>query len=154
MKKILVAVDFSELTDAVYSCAEELARATSGELRILHVAAPDPDFVGLEAGPQVVRDQRAHELRDEHRRLIDHADALERAGIPAKARLVEGSTVETILRCADDFDADLIVIGSGGRGALVSTLMGSVSAGVIKAARCPVVIVPSALRSPPRPHER
>ena len=50
--KLLVAVDLSESTEKVVKKAEEIASAISAKVWILHVAAPDPDFVGYEPGPQ------------------------------------------------------------------------------------------------------
>lgn len=143
MTQVLAAVDFSEVTPAVIDQAVELTRSLRGELTLLHVAAPEPDFVGYEVGPQTVRDARAHELRQEHRRLQERAAALTHAGVPTQARLVEGSTVDTILHEAERLDARLIVIGSHGHGAWYQALVGSVSAGVVKASERPVLIVPA-----------
>src|SRR5262245_12092339 len=69
MQRILAAVDFSEITDAVIRAAAAQARAFAGGLWLIHVAAPDPDFVGFDAGPQTVRDSRAAKVRQEHRTM-------------------------------------------------------------------------------------
>lgn len=143
IQKILVAVDLSEITESVLDCAGELAKAHDAELEILHVAAPNPDFVGLEAGPQAVRDQRAEELRSEHRDLQDRAKQFQEDGVRATSHLVEGSTAAVILEHARKHESDLIAVGSHGHGALFSALMGSVSSAVVKDAACPVLIVPS-----------
>ncbi len=143
MESILVALDFSEVTEKLLSQACSLASAFAGTLRLVHVAAPDPEFVGFEVGPQSVRDQRAETLRKEHRLLQELADRVRRRGIETKAILVEGPTVETILAQADKEKADLIVTGSHGHGALYTTLLGSVSEGVLRGARCPVLVVPA-----------
>lgn len=142
MRAVLVPVDFSEATDAVIAWAAGLAEALGGRLWLLHVAAPDPDFVGFEAGPDVVRDQRASELREEHRDLQGRAEVLRARGLDATALLVEGPTVEKILDEAERLGADLVVMGSHGRGALTRALLGSVSEGVLRGARCPVTILP------------
>lgn len=107
------------------------------------MAAPNPEFVGYEAGPRSVREQRAEALRQEHRQLQDLAERVERGGIEAKALLVQGPTVETILERAERAEADLIVVGSHGHGKLYTTLLGSVSEGVVRNARCPVLLVPA-----------
>jgi nucleotide-binding universal stress UspA family protein len=107
------------------------------------VAAPDPEFVGFEAGPQSVRDQRAETLRKEHRLLQELADRARRRGIETKAVLVQGPTVETILAQAHKGKADLIVTGSHGHGALYKTVLGSVSEGILRGARRPVLVVPA-----------
>ena len=54
--KILVAVDLSEATPRVLQVTERVARQSSGEVRLLHVAEAEPDFIGYDAaGPDVVR---------------------------------------------------------------------------------------------------
>lgn len=146
IQKILVAIDFSEITTAVLECAGEMAKAHDAELELLHVAAPDPLFVGMGAGPQTVRDQRANELRSERHKLRDYAKDLQRAGIKATVHLVEGSTVKVILGHAREEWSDLIIVGSHGHGPMLRAFLGSVSLAVLKEALCPVLIVPKEMR--------
>lgn len=141
MKQILAAVDFSDFTDAVVDHASSLAEAFGANLTLLHVAAPDPDFVGYAAGPDTVREGRARQLRDEHRRLQELADGLRERGIAAKALLVEGPTAEKILEQAQSHSADVVVIGSRGHGTLKRALLGSVSEAVLRGSERPVVIM-------------
>jgi nucleotide-binding universal stress UspA family protein len=143
MRSILVPIDFSDATDRVVGWAAVQAECFGCRLRLLHVAAPDPDFVGYEPGPDNVRDRRASELREEHRELQQRAEALRARGLEAQAQLIQGPTVETILAEAGSHEVDLIVMGSHGRGALTRALLGSVSEGVLRGARCPVTILPA-----------
>lgn len=145
MKNIVVAVDFSDVTERVIEAARELAGAFSAKLWLVHAAAPDPDFVGYRAGPQTVRDAIATELREEHRQLQRLAAKLRAAGIDATALLVQGPTVQTLLAKVRHLDADHIVIGSHGHGALYRTVLGSVSEGVVHRAECSVTVVRSAV---------
>src|SRR5687767_10827690 len=100
MQRLLVCVDFSEVTDAVVEQTKIIARLASAEVKLLHVAAPNPDFVGFEAGPDAVRKQVARTLRDEHKRLEELAAHLQQANVAATHVMVHGSTVETILEQA------------------------------------------------------
>ncbi len=143
MDNILAAIDFSDVTPVVIDLAAELARCFASKLWLIHIAAPDPDFVGYGTGPQCQRDWEAQTLRKEHRELQNQAQQLKQKGINATALLVRGATVETILREADKLNADMIVIGSHGHGAFYKTLVGSVSEGVIRKASCPISIVPA-----------
>ena len=111
MQRILVAVDFSETSQAVVELAAALASGLRAELTLLHVAAPEPDFVGYEPGPQTERDARAREFRSEHRQIQALADALRERGLPAKALLLQGPTVETLVAEARRTQAGLIVMG-------------------------------------------
>lgn len=142
MKHVIAAVDFSELSEIVINRAAELARVFSAKLTLIHVAAADPDFVGYDAGPQVVRDNRADELREERHELQNHAEQLRASGIETDALLVEGPTIEKILEKVRELPADLIVLGSHGKGALRSVLLGSVSQGILRKASCPLLVVP------------
>jgi len=143
MTHILAAVDFSEVSEQVLANAEKLARAQGARLTLLHVAAPAPEFVGYETGPQSVRDGRAKSLREEHSTLQQQAARLRERGLDAHALVVEGPNVETILREARRLASTTIVLGSHGHGALYDALVGSVSAGVIRGSTCPVLIVPA-----------
>ena len=142
MKNILAAVDFSDVTQAVATTAAALAGALDGRLFLLHVAAPEPDFVGYDVGPQTVRDGVAKEIRAEHRQLHELKQPLEQAGLDVTALVVQGATVEKIVQEAARLEADMIVVGSHGHGALHHLLVGSVTEGIMRAAVCPVLVVP------------
>ncbi len=139
---LLVAVDFSSVSDDQLEIVGRLA-APNREIYLLHVAEPDPDFVGFEAGPEEVRDQVAREFHQEHELIQSLAGRLRDSGHQVTALLVQGPTIETILREADKVDAEVIVVGSHGRGKLFDLVVGSVSAGVIRKSTVPVLVVPT-----------
>jgi len=140
--KILVSVDLSEATPRILQAAGRLARSLSGKLWLLHVAEPEPDFIGYEAGPDVVRDQVAREFRDEHRKVQEYADSMRDDGIAATALLIQGPIVDTVIAEAGRLEIDLLVVGSHGYGAVYDLLVGSVSRGILKHAEIPVLVVP------------
>ena len=142
MKSILAAVDFSDATGEIVDLACSIARAYGVTIHLLHAAAPDPAFVGLEAGPKSVRDQRARELRGERHLLAEIAASVQKNGIEAEAHLIEGATADTIIREAEKLNAGMIVMGSRGRAPIAKTILGSVSEAVLREATCPVVILP------------
>ncbi len=140
--KLLVAIDFSDPTDLIMRVARRLAASLDASVWIVHAAEPEPDFVGYDAGPEVVRGQVAKELREEHRQLQDYADQLREHGVEAKAILAQGPTVEVLLELAEKQGSDLIVVGSHGRGMVAEMFMGSVSQGLIRDGKYPVTVVP------------
>ena len=143
MKSVLACVDFSALEHPVIDAAVALACASGGELHVLHVADPEPDFVGYGVGPEGVRDGVALTLREEHRRVEVLAEQASQRGLAAHPHLVRGPHAETILREAERLGTDVIVIGSHRHGRLHTLLVGSVAAHVLRGAKVPVLVVPS-----------
>ena len=145
--KILVCVDLSESTEKIVKKAEEIAKVTSAKMWLLHVAEPNPDFVGYKVGPQTVRDSLSEELHSEHHQIQDIADRMRKKGINTTALLIQGSIAESILKEASKLSADMIVVGSHGRGMMYQLLAGSVSEEILHEAKCPILIIPTHQRT-------
>ena len=141
--KLLAALDLAETTPAVIREARAWALRLRAELWLIHVAEPDPDFVGYEPGPATVRDAIAKKFHREHRQIEAAAQELREAGVEATALLLQGPTADTILREADRLGADAILMGTCGHGAIHKFLLGSVSQQVLHKALLPVLLVPS-----------
>ena len=141
--KILVAVDLSTSTKKILKTVEVIAEALSAKVWLLHVAAPEPDFVGWEAGPQTVRDSQAEEFHDQHRHIQEIADRLRGKGLDTTALLIQGATADKILEEASKTKANMIVVGSHGRGTAYNLIVGSVSEAVLRKSECPVLVVPT-----------
>lgn len=146
MKNILTPLDLKAETGTVMEHATELARVMDAKLWVLHVAAPNPDFVGYEAGPQYIRDVRADTLREERAELHRITSLISAKGMDAQPLLVMGPTVETILAEAGRLKADIIVMGTHGRRGLAKAFMGSTCDDVLRANRFPVLVVPTPLQ--------
>ena len=140
---IVVAVDFSDVTPRVVDTARALAAGRPAKLWLVHVAPPEPEFIGYEVGPQVVRQSAATHVRQDHKDLQALAEGLRRDGLDATALLVQGSTADKILEEAGRRGAALVVVGTHGKGALRHLLLGSVSRQILTRAECPVVVVPA-----------
>jgi nucleotide-binding universal stress UspA family protein len=148
MSEILACIDFSDASVAVLAEAARLATASNDRVHVIHVAAAEPEIAGYDTGPIAAhtRDDRALELLDEHRQLRDIADSLRESGLDVTPLLVMGETTGKILEEADRLDASTIVLGSHGHGRLHHLLLGSVSEGVLRHTKRPVVVVPVAER--------
>jgi nucleotide-binding universal stress UspA family protein len=143
MKTILVPIDFSDVSSRVVNTAHELARSFGARLVLLHVSEPEPDFVGFEPGPVAVRATVARDFRKEHQKLEELSAQASAGGLDVLALQIQGPIVDKVLDEADKQGADLIVLGSHGHGALFEFLVGSVTSGVLRAAKCPVLVVPA-----------
>ena len=144
MIDILVAVDFSEVSKLMINEAKKLAKSRETDVKIwlVHVAAPEPDFVGYEVGPQYIRDARADELREEHRHLQAMQHELEKQGFQSTALLMPGVASDVIVEEAARIEADYIVVGSHGKSAIMEALLGSVTQAIVRHAKTTVVVVP------------
>ncbi|MBX3703692.1 MAG: universal stress protein [Steroidobacteraceae bacterium] len=140
---ILAAVDFSAVTEDVMATLGRIGAAMPAKVYLVHVAPPEPAFVGYGAGPDVVRSQVAAENRDRHLRLGQLAEHLRAGGLDATALLLQGATVETLVAEAGKLSAELIVLGSHGHGAVYDLLVGSVAEGVVRRSKVPVLLVPA-----------
>lgn len=142
MKNILVAVDLRDTDQLLLSQAVGIAEKFESKIWILHVAAPDPDFVGYGVGPTYIRDTRASELRQEHRQLQSYAGWINDQAIDADGLLIQGPTVEMIKNEAIKLNIDLLILGSHKHGFLYEMFVGHTSLQVIRDIRIPVLIVP------------
>ncbi len=141
MKTILVAVDFSAITEKLLDAAAKQATQNT-TVYIVHVAAPEPDFVGLGVGPSYVRQDRAETLREEHKLLATYKEKLQLLGVKAEALLISGSTVETLLEEIEKLGADLLIIGRKGHSRFFEVVVGSVCKEVVWKVGIPVFIIP------------
>ena len=88
--------------------------------------AEDPDVYSFQQAAQDAVERVAEELRD----ITPNVNTLVRGGAPA----------DQIIRAADEMEADLIVIGGRGKGAVGAILLGSVAYQVLHHSPCPVLV--------------
>lgn len=140
--RIVAAVDRSDFADLVVGMVRRLAAAESAEVLLLNVAPREADVLGKQLSRKVVEDPVPEELQD-RRELLDRlAGELAADGISCATLLLRGLPAKTIVQEADRWSADLIVVGSQGRGMLYRRVLGSVSEEVLAARRFPVLVVP------------
>jgi nucleotide-binding universal stress UspA family protein len=149
--RILVAVDLKPGTDRLLAEVQRYARAFDAIVDIIHVAAPDPEFVGYikAAHPEAQdvvdsrREPHAKELRLEHEQTQDLAARLRAAGIRVdQALTVQGPTLVKILEEARKLGADLLVLGSHHHGTLYRLWYGDIATDATKQAPCSLLVVP------------
>lgn len=143
LQNILVAIDFNGTVNKLLAYGESLAEKFGAKLWIVHVAAPDPEFVGYEPGPQYIRDSRANELKGDHRRLQELCNTLVGKNIKAEALLIQGSTVETLLEEINSIDADLLIVGTHDHSFLDTLFKESVSTKLFNRVKIPMLTVPA-----------
>ena len=142
MKRILIATDGSPAAKQAVEVGVELAAGEGATVLFVHVV-PIADIVSTSGFGLMAPVPHPLAVSDEQL-LDDAAEVADRAGVPALVTLLRGNTVDEIVAHADSMDADLIVVGSRGHGAITSALLGSVSRGILAESRRPVLIVRSA----------
>ena len=142
MKNILVAVDLDPTDQFLLSPAIELAQKFHSKIWIIHIAAPEPDFVGYRVGPSYIRESRAEELRKEHvelQNMMKHAQGL---SIEAEALLIQGPTVDMLELEIKKLQIDLLIMGSRRHGFLYNTFVGHTSVKLMKTQLIPILLIP------------
>ena len=142
MKNILVAVDLDKGDQQLLDQASLLAKKFDAKVWIIHIATPDPDFVGFDAGPVYIRKTLADDLRKEHKNLQGYAVTLTEQGVRADALLLQGPTVDTIFEEVTKLEADLLVIGAHKHNFFKRVFGQEVSHQIIDKSRIPMLIVP------------
>jgi len=145
MKNVLVAVDFSDVTERVVSATAEMARAFSAKVWVFHCVSDYHTYAPLEQVPVVFPDEKlesAEQFADQHRQLASIVSSLQAQGIQAEPLLAVGIASDEIAFVTNKYFIDYIVMGSHGHGALHDLVVGSVAKSVLKQTHRPVLIVP------------
>lgn len=134
LKRILVATDFSDASEAAMDYGRALAHAFGASLHLLHVRE-NLFLRSVPVDPYVLTTTTAKRLAE---RLTDD----DRTALHANAVLeTSDNPAEAIVKYAKKHATDLIVMGTHGRGAMAQLLAGSVAEKVVRTAPCPVLTV-------------
>jgi nucleotide-binding universal stress UspA family protein len=142
MKQILVATDGSPSAQEAIEVGLELAKEQGADVTFVHITDPDEYRGGKGSGGHALA--HTEPVDDSEVVLKAAAQAAEEAGVSYALERVAGETVESIVAVAETIDADLIVVGSRGRSAVATALLGSISHGVLRHAKRPVLVVKGA----------
>jgi nucleotide-binding universal stress UspA family protein len=142
MKMIVVATDGSDASQLAVCEGLELAKETGAAVTVVTVRQPI-SFIGApydqrELSRQLARARAALDLANAE------ADAIR---VEASYEIREGDPADEILRIAADRQADLVVLGSRGLGAIKSALLGSVSKAVVSGSDRPILVVKYSTRA-------
>ena len=136
-KNILLAYDGSDCSKKALVYAGNLAEQYGAELWLIHVFQHTSDLLGYEDFEKLFakRKSAGQAVLDEVLQKLD------KTKLKVRMELREGPEAESILKAAESSQADLIVMGTRGLGAVKGMLVGSVSRKVIHLAACPVMVV-------------
>lgn len=140
-KQILCPVDFSLSALQAFGFALDLARQAGGSVTVLHAIEWLADEEARAHAHFNVPEYRQHLVEDAHARLRALLAEEPRTWCDMKDVVAIGRAYSEILKTAAAHEADLIVMGTQGRGGVGLTLFGSTTQQVVRAATCPVLTV-------------
>lgn len=138
--KILVAVDGSDISVRAAKYANTLAKGLAKPAKIFLAAVDPAPFPGVVS--RIGREAMDRIHAENHQQMLAPArKALARSKADVRELALVGDPAEALLAAAKDARADVIVMGSHGRGSVKGLLLGSVSSKVIAQADIPVTII-------------
>lgn len=149
--RIVVAIDLQAGTDRLLAEAQRYGRALSATVDIIHIASPDPDFVGYikseEPGASTqdnqIRESEAKALRSEHAQTQAFGAALRANGVRVdRALTLQGPILETILAETRRLGADLLILGSHHHSAIHRLWFGDIAVNAAKQPPCALLVIP------------
>jgi universal stress protein A len=136
LKKLLVPIDFSEVSTKALQYAIAFAREYGSELILLHVVQP---ALLIPEGPVAMMELETRVESEAAARLRQLEKGVK--GIPCRSLVCVGSAAKEVVAEADRQEVDAIVMATHGRTGLARTFIGSVAEKVIRNADCPVLVV-------------
>jgi nucleotide-binding universal stress UspA family protein len=139
-RNIIVPVDGSPPSDAAVALALQVASSEGASITFVH--AIDPAKIAAVAAPSSIDPTVAINAAEEAATeiLASAADRAKGAKVLVATQQLEGDTVSTVLDLAKARGADLIIVGSHGRGGLSRALLGSVAEGILRKSTIPVLV--------------
>lgn len=143
LKRILIATDFTNHSEVALRYATAFGKAFNAEVLLCHVLE-SPDFLAqLPPISEGYFPSNLPEIQEKHAR-VQCEQVLAAVGLSqARVLLRHGAPWSEIVRAAREESADLIILGTHGRGAVAHILLGSVAEKVVRLAPCPVLTVRS-----------
>ena len=139
-RRIVAPTDFSDCAEEAWSLAQRTAQMLGSEMVLVHVFVEPPLYGDAYGGAA------AWQVLVEAEKWV--ADELEKWAAEARKRKItvrtvarNGSPSAEIVELASEEHADLVIMGTHGRGGMSRVLLGSVADRVIRTAPCPVLTV-------------
>lgn len=142
-KKILIAVDNSTCSEKAAKVGYETAQKFEAEVALLNIIEPAPAAVNSDFTLAPVFMEMYDNSEENSQKLLTEISNKHGNGIATTFLTSLDTATHGIVQQAEEWGADLIVIGTHGRTGLYHFLMGSVAEHVARKSACPVLIVPN-----------
>ncbi len=136
-KRVLIATDFSPASEYAVEWALAIARRDGARVTLVHALASEPrEFVPMDSPPELDRPRLKAEQQ-----MKQLAEKAAEKGITCQPWVERGRAGDVVASFVEREDADLIVLGTHGRGGIGKITLGSVAEEVLRRANCPVLTV-------------
>lgn len=156
MEKVLIAVDFSDVTGKVVDEGVKFAEAFGASVCLMHTEPPNEGYIYYDAGyssmgslgymneidPELEKSHQERIKSDKHSLQV-LKDIVEKRGIETSTFLIEGNISKAIIKQVDDNNYNLVVIGNHRHGKLYKFLFDDISTHLLTKTTCPVLVVPT-----------
>ena len=142
-KKILIAVDKSVCSEKAAITGYEMASKFNAEVALINIIEPAPVTVNPDFTLAPVFLEAFDNSEENSHLLLKEIENKHSNGIATTYLSIIDTAGHGILQQAEEWGAELIVVGTHGRGGLYHFLMGSVAEHVARKSACPVLIVPN-----------
>lgn len=142
MINIILPVDFGEKTDQLVDGAVKFAKEVNGRICLIHVAPTDIGFAIGDMGYQYFPEIEENEIREELVLLNKINQRILAQDVDCEHILKQGIAKDIILEYADLKSASYIVMGSHGRSGIYDVFVGSLTKGLTKDSKVPVLVLP------------
>jgi len=149
MKKVLITLDYNPNSEKVVTMGHQLAQLMEAEICLFHVLS-DVSYYGMQYEPFMGYEGYAfpvdYQIQEEFVKVAK--DYLEKTaahlgGNNISTHLAEGDTAKKILEYAEEWGADVVVMGTHSHSTLEKLFLGTVASSVLERTSIPVYMVPT-----------
>lgn len=139
---IVALIDFSAVTDRVFETASSLADLLKGRVVLLHVVQPSQVTTAASAAPEAVQAAVEAAEKTATQRLARYEKRLQLDGVNVAKMILRGVPAPQIVEWSGKLGAAFLVLGAQGQNPTPTRLLGGTAEGVLRTARCPVIVIP------------
>ena len=142
IKNILYPTDFSENAKHAFPFALKLAKETGATIHVMHSIEEPYDFAPM---VEEIKKNVTNKVKKLYNEMLEDVEKQEEYGegkVKIKTHIFNGRAVYSILSTAENYNVDLIIMGTQGRSALEQLFFGSTTSEVVQQAKVPLLAIP------------
>lgn len=146
IRKILIAVEDSNYSELASDYGFRLAKKLNADIGLVHVNEVIATTTGHLTDPilnePMLMMPEAIDIQEQASKKLFERLSASRGDVTIYTFMKTGNTRDEILTTAEEWNADMIIMGTHGRTGFDHFISGSVAESVVRKAKCPVLIIP------------